>query len=1051
MSQVSVVLTKGSEYEHNGITFYVNTPALVTADDAKRLTETGRFRVVTGAHNLLHTAATLQGVIASSATPPKNTLGVDNLNGKRVLLKRAGAFGDCIFVAQLAAYLKSVYPNAYVALVVHPRWVAAIQAFDHIDSVHTIHEASLYEFVYSFDYIIDFSDVIEAPDALKKDYYASHFTRAGLPVGDLARGIPACKLNGGDAAAHARIALTRDLMRKHGLAAGEYVVVLRGTSNVLKTWDDFTYRALIDALLAMPSTERTFTHVVAIGTRGDKHTYQLATSEYVELPEYPIEVMAELVSRSACVIGGDTGFTHFAVACGLPSVSYWCATSPTHTLPHAPNKQNTIAVTANMACHPCDSLRSSFCPHFDGNMPACVHKVSVRDMIDGVRRLTGVRPADALHTFGTSNTSLLNTDEARRVYDSDLVNIAFLMDDCDRYTGGGFYMWSMIQVFAKRTEALIFVLSKTKKFVYKESDVLPANVVLVYDPTRELLFGTRSLRFPLVVGHPHASGADAITYAQQTHGVKSILTIYETPNYIEKYRQGRDTTEEFWAQYKAALLAADVVVTISQEVKRHLAEWLLKSVPLGQTLQKPIETFYPVINDDVADTVLDPVFAKRGSRDVKRNTVVMLGRNVKYKGWKEALELFVTRFALSYFSPSKPCDVYIIGDSASALNTAQVEVWRTYGINIIFEENTNEKRKWELLREAKLMIHASDFEGFGITVAEGMYAAVPVLCKPLPVFREVYGVIPYFYTTPETFIDSVKAIFTAWDLPGDDAGRSYELLHESVTEGAHYVHRRYTRSVRKTKTLPTFISRNFNTVFEAANAGLRARVTSGEALRVAMVTPYHNRCGISETTRELLKHFRCTNKVFAPQEIVPAESLIREDVGNIERCWQRQFTSSGALVDAVTAFGATVVHVQHEFSVYRNTQEFLRFLERIKRRGHKIVVTLHTVPTSRTAFVEAVEQLADAVVTTKPSTVVQSTVIPLAVETRQINETVEESRTRIPGLAPDAYVVGTFGLFQPHKGTRAFLKTYHDVAAALPGKRVVFLLSGYSRGHKDTY
>lgn len=46
----------------------------------------------------------------------------------------------------------------------------------------------------------------------------------------------------------------------------------------------------------------------------------------------------------------------------------------------------------------------------------------------------------------------------------------------------------------------------------------------------------------------------------------------------------------------------------------------------------------------------------------------------------------------------------------------------------VFEDAVDDARKWEIYREASLMIHPSVSENFGISIAEGLFAELPVIC-----------------------------------------------------------------------------------------------------------------------------------------------------------------------------------------------------------------------------------------------------------------------------------------------------------------------------------
>ena len=88
------------------------------------------------------------------------------------------------------------------------------------------------------------------------------------------------------------------------------------------------------------------------------------------------------------------------------------------------------------------------------------------------------------------------------------------------------------------------------------------------------------------------------------------------------------------------------------------------------------------------------------------------------------------------------------------------EMCTTFPANIIFLGMAEPARKWQLLREADILVAASYTEGFPVAVVEAMAAALPVICTPV-------GAIP------DLLQPDVNARFVT---PGDRAGLAAALL-----------------------------------------------------------------------------------------------------------------------------------------------------------------------------------------------------------------------------------------------------------------------------------
>ena len=103
-----------------------------------------------------------------------------------------------------------------------------------------------------------------------------------------------------------------------------------------------------------------------------------------------------------------------------------------------------------------------------------------------------------------------------------------------------------------------------------------------------------SNNFDVIVGVPQLSGQYATEYAKKWN-LLLYLVIFESPNWVVQFRDGDDSTEEFWEGYKKCLRQANTIIVPSHESKKHLQQWL--------DIDVPIKVVYPCINEIVAHRI----------------------------------------------------------------------------------------------------------------------------------------------------------------------------------------------------------------------------------------------------------------------------------------------------------------------------------------------------------------------------------------------------------------------------------------------------------------
>ena len=92
--------------------------------------------------------------------------------------------------------------------------------------------------------------------------------------------------------------------------------------------------------------------------------------------------LAAAVERCDVFITNDSGPMHVAVACGVPVVAIFCATTP--SLGFYPYASNAIVVEKELPCRPCGSHGGRRCPL---GTEDCMRLIKAEDVLRGVARL----------------------------------------------------------------------------------------------------------------------------------------------------------------------------------------------------------------------------------------------------------------------------------------------------------------------------------------------------------------------------------------------------------------------------------------------------------------------------------------------------------------------------------------------------------------------------------------------------------------------------------------------------------------------------------------
>jgi len=236
------------------------------------------------------------------------------------------------------------------------------------------------------------------------------------------------------------------------------------------------------------------------------------------------------------------------------------------------------------------------------------------------------------------------------------------------------------------------------------------------------------------------------------------------------------------------------------------------------------------------------------------------------------------------------------------------------------------------------------------------------------------------------------------------------------------------------------------------------------------------RCGIAEYTSMLAESLVRNLSVV---EVALIGTKVKEGVRHyvepysgldVLQCFAEEGGYRG-IIECIESTGAredTVVHVQHDYDIFRNNAEFMEFLRGLKGRGLKIAVTLHTVAhalkdVEYVEFQRALSKLVDVIIV--HSILQEYELIAQGADPRKItriphgtllNPYISYSRSKllrslaidIPEGLDKSILITVPGLIRPVKGLETFLEAFKTLRSKYDVK---FILIGSPQGQGYEY
>lgn len=292
--------------------------------------------------------------------------------------------------------------------------------------------------------------------------------------------------------------------------------------------------------------------------------------------------------------------------------------------------------------------------------------------------------------------------------------VAFFCEDKGHYTGGRYSVFEYALLLSMATE-VTFVTNLKPPFI---NDFMPYSRYFPnfrVEVSENFKINATSNSFDIVVGVPITGGEFAVEYADRWK-IPFHSMLFESPNWMQSFKEPPDySDDDFWKGYKGVLKRASRVYLPSVESEI----WFKKWDPEFE--DKDTVVIYPPMNELIAMEVKYVNPQKEKTKKVKR--VVYCSRMAAFKNAPAIIEKL-----------PKDIEIHVIGaiwkDSEDRLSKLE---------NVIIHKMIPDKKKFEIIQSADVLIHPSSFEGAGMPPMEALWFNKQVVAYDLPVLKEIYG------------------------------------------------------------------------------------------------------------------------------------------------------------------------------------------------------------------------------------------------------------------------------------------------------------------------
>ena len=281
--------------------------------------------------------------------------------------------------------------------------------------------------------------------------------------------------------------------------------------------------------------------------------------------------------------------------------------------------------------------------------------------------------------------------------------IAFLTEDTQHITGGRYYAFFVATAIQKAGFDVRVYTNRKPMFIENfEYFDLPELVIV---PTIKNI----DVEADFYIGSPIIGNEEAIRLGGK-YSKPYYNMIFDPFPMMEEYRGKHNWYG--WDNLIPAMRESDVnIISLCKTTSNYIYDWLDKD-------DDEVHEIYPCINSKARDESPDKM--------EKKNQAVFISRLDHHKMFDHVLNAV----------RDTDMDLKVI-TSIDGIGAKSMISRFNMQDRVDILRNVSDKEKFEVIKQSKVMINGSIFEGFGIWMTEAISCGVPVVCYEYPTFKEI--------------------------------------------------------------------------------------------------------------------------------------------------------------------------------------------------------------------------------------------------------------------------------------------------------------------------